>query len=165
MFRKFKHNLRARSVALTVNDIMLYLTIPTTNEDVISKAERFHNTILTEYEILNDDGKTRTDFVLAYFETFKVLYDRLIKKMNKPLDSEEKTQVLSLLNYLSFEAEEFFQQDLSDTPLKREFQITQQLMAKRKLQDLSHSKHHGAVKSYLETESLANLMSALKGDE
>lgn len=134
MFKKVKRHLKARSVSLSV-DIMVLLSSPTRNERALHGVERFYNTTLLDYEARNLEGKTRTDFVNLYFETFKVLHDRVIKQHNLHLTADEETQVLGLIHYLHVEAEQFFKQDLSeDTPLKREYEITKQLTEKRKLQ-------------------------------
>lgn len=133
MFKKIKRHFKARSVALSV-DIMVLLSSPTRNERSLHGVDRFYNTTLIEYETRNLEGKTRTDFINLYFETFKVLHDRVIKQHNLHLTADEETQVLGLIHYLHVEAEQFFKQDLSDTPLKREYEITKQLTEKRKLQ-------------------------------
>lgn len=133
MLSKIKRHFKAKSVALSV-DIMMLLSSPTRNERSLHGVDRFYNTTLIEYETRNLEGKTRTDFVNLYFETFKVLHDRVIKQHNLHLTADEETQVLGLIHYLHVEAEQFFKQDLSDTPLKREYEITKQLTEKRKLQ-------------------------------
>lgn len=133
MFKKIKRHFKAKSVSLSV-DIMMLLSSPTRNERALHGVNRFHDTTLKEYEARNLEGKTRTDFVNLYFETFKVLHDRVIKQHNLHLTADEETQVLGLIHYLHVEAEQFFKQDLSDTPLKREYEITKQLTEKRKLQ-------------------------------
>lgn len=134
MFKKIKRHFKARSVALSV-DIMVLLSSPTRNERALHGVDKFYNTTLIEYETRNMEGKTRTDFINLYFETFKVLHDRVIKQHNLHLTADEETQVLGLIHYLHVEAEQFFKQDsYDDTPLKREYEITKQLVEKRKLQ-------------------------------